>query len=76
MSAVQAPVVTRPASPPPKPASNRRTGADRRKLDKGPPGGRERRVSLEPRMPDVVERELTPSEWAALQEQLPKPKKG
>jgi hypothetical protein len=48
---------------------------DRRKVDKGPPGGRERRVSLEPRKPDVIERELTPSEWATLQEQLPTPKK-
>lgn len=68
-------MVTRPSNPTPKTDSNRRTGADRRKLDKGPPGGRERRVSLEPRKPDVVERELTPSEWATLQEQMPKPKK-
>jgi len=67
-----------PRSSPNTPPSdtNRRTGVDRRKVDKGPPGGRERRVSLEPRKPDVVERELTPSEWATLQEQLPKPRKG
>ena len=69
-------MVSRPSTPAPKPDPNRRTGIDRRKADKGPPGGRERRVSLEPRKPDVVERELTPSEWAVLQEQLPKPKKG
>lgn len=59
-------------SPNPAPSkSNRRSGADRRKVDKSPPGGRDRRVNLEPRQPDVVERELTPSEWAALQEQMP-----
>jgi len=61
------------AAPPPK--SNRRTGADRRKVDQGPPGGRERRVSLEPRKPDVVEREFTTSEWDSLREQMAKPPK-
>lgn len=67
-------MVNRP-SPPARPADpNRRTGSDRRKVDKVPPGGRERRVSLEPRKPEVIERELTPSEWATLQE-LAKPKK-
>lgn len=55
--------------------SNRRTGADRRKVEKGPPGGRERRVSLEPRKPDVVEREVTPSEWDSLREQMAAPPK-
>jgi hypothetical protein len=69
-------VVTRPSTPTPRPDPNRRTGIDRRRVDKGPPGRRERRINLEPRKPDVVERELTPSEWAALQEQLPQPKKG
>ncbi|HET9823566.1 MAG TPA: hypothetical protein VFQ16_17245 [Burkholderiaceae bacterium] len=45
----------------------RRTGRDRRQIDKGPPPGvRERRVSVEPRKPEVLERELTPSEWASL----------
>jgi hypothetical protein len=68
-------VVHRPTQAAPPKEFNRRTGADRRKVDKGPPGGRERRISLEPRQPDVTERELTPSEWATLQEQLPKPKK-
>ncbi|HET9978169.1 MAG TPA: hypothetical protein VFQ20_12070 [Burkholderiaceae bacterium] len=71
-----APVATRPPTPTPQSDPNRRTGADRRKIDKGPPRGRERRVSLEPRKPDVFERELTPSEWAVLQEQVSPPKKG
>lgn len=69
-------VVHRPVQAAPSKATNRRAGADRRKVDKGPPRGRERRVSLEPRKPDVIERELTPSEWAALQEQVSPPKKG
>ena len=50
----------------------RRTGRDRRQIDRGPPPGvRERRVSVEPRKPEVLERELTPSEWATLNEALP-----
>ena len=50
----------------------RRTGRDRRQVDRGPPPGvRERRVSVEPRKPEVLERELTPSEWATLNEVLP-----
>jgi len=50
--------------------SDRRAGRDRRKVDKPPPGGRERRVSIEPRKPEVLEFEVTPSDWAALQDQL------
>lgn len=50
-------------------AGERRSGHDRRKVDKGSPTGRERRVSLEPRKPEITEIEVTPSEWAALQEQ-------
>ena len=47
--------------------SERRSGADRRRADKGPPRGRrERRVGMEPRRPEVREVELTPSEWAGL----------
>jgi len=45
---------------------DRRSGEDRRKVDVGPPGKRERRRSLESRKPDVLELEMTPSEWGAL----------
>jgi hypothetical protein len=53
---------------------DRRSGADRRQDDKGPPKGtRERRVSVEPRKPDVQEVEISPSDWASLTD-LPTPK--
>ena len=56
--------------------AERRSGRDRRKVDKGSPTGRERRVSLEPRKPEITEIEVSPSEWAALQEQVrPEPKR-
>ena len=65
-----------PAAPRP----DRRTGADRRKVDKGPPAGvRDRRVHIEPRKPDVQEVEISPSDWASLTSlppPLPKPPKG
>lgn len=48
------------------PPQERRSGSDRRRSDAGPPAGRERRVGMEPRKPDVREIEMTPSEWAAL----------
>lgn len=51
------------------PPTDRRQGADRRKADKGPPRGRERRISVEPRKPDVQELEVSSSEWARLQEE-------
>lgn len=51
----------------------RRSGADRRRVDKGPPGGRERRRLVEPRLPDVAEIEMSPSEWDALSKSLPPP---
>lgn len=51
-------------------AADRRSGADRRKADKGPPTGRDRRVGMEPRKPEISEVEVTPSEWAALEEEL------
>ena len=51
---------------------DRRSGADRRKEDKGPPkGGRERRISVEPRKPEVQEVEISPSDWASLTDLLP-----
>jgi hypothetical protein len=52
------------------PASDRRTGSDRRKVDRGSPTGRERRVGMEPRKPEITEIEVSPSEWAALEAQL------
>ncbi len=61
------PAKKHPASPS---ASDRRSGADRRKADKGPPAGRDRRVGMEPRKPEISEVEITPSEWAALEEEL------
>jgi hypothetical protein len=44
----------------------RRSGQDRRRVDKGPPGGHERRRSVEPRRPEVEEIDMSPSEWDAL----------
>ena len=45
---------------------DRRSGVDRRKVDVGPPSRHERRRSLESRKPDVVEIEMSNSEWGAL----------
>jgi hypothetical protein len=53
--------------------SERRSGADRRRVDKGPPGGRERRRLVEPRRPEVEELEMSESEWAQLSAELPSP---
>lgn len=58
------------------PISNRRTGRDRRQRDVGPPPGqRERRVSIEPRKPEVLEVDPTDSAWAELQELLKGPQR-
>jgi len=46
-----------------------RSGKDRRQADRGPPGKHERRRGLEPRMPEVVEREMSNSEWSALSQE-------
>ena len=56
------------------PAADRRSGGDRRRVDKGSPSGRERRVGMEPRKPEISEVEISPSEWAALEEDLLRPK--
>jgi hypothetical protein len=58
-----------------RPPVERRSGGDRRKIDKGPPRGRERRVQMEPRKPEVAEVEVTPSEWAALHDAVPAKRK-
>lgn len=46
------------------PPTDRRSGRDRRQVDRGPPGGRERRIGIEPRGPEVVEIEISPEDWA------------
>ena len=47
---------------------DRRSGLDRRKVDLGPPAGKpERRRSVEARKPEVVELDMTNSEWTALE---------
>jgi len=63
-------------SPPSSSEAERRSGRDRRKADKGSPIGRERRVGMEPRKPEISEVDLSPSEWAALEEELLRRKPG
>jgi len=47
-------------------STERRAGKDRRRAEAGPPDGkRERRVALEARKPQVVELEMSASDWAA-----------
>jgi len=48
------------------PASDRRSGQDRRKRDQPPPAGVERRRSIEARKPEVEEVDLTDTEWDRL----------
>lgn len=49
--------------------SDRRSGVDRRRDDAGlDPGRSERRTSVEPRLPQVAELDLTHSDWVALVE--------
>ena len=45
---------------------DRRAGADRRRLDVVAPGKPERRRNVESRKPEVVELEMSSSEWGAL----------
>ena len=54
-------------------AADRRGGPDRRREDLGPPGKHERRRGIESRKPDVLEREMSDSEWTALTQAPPKP---
>ncbi|HNW64827.1 MAG TPA: hypothetical protein PKJ32_17590 [Piscinibacter sp.] len=49
--------------------SERRSGTDRRRADKGPPGRVDRRRVVEPRKPEVAELDVSDSEWGALTEQ-------
>jgi hypothetical protein len=52
-----------------KKTSERRSGTDRRRADKGPPGRADRRRVVEPRKPEVAELNVSDSEWGALTEQ-------
>lgn len=62
-----------PASRPRKPSTiERRLGTDRRKVDLPRPGKAERRRSVDSRKPEVVELDMSSSEWTALT-QLPEP---
>ena len=44
----------------------RRSGTDRRRVEGNPPVRWERRRGIEPRKPEVVELEMTASQWDAL----------
>jgi hypothetical protein len=68
------------SKPPPKPTppdADRRAGVDRRRLDGKPPGKHERRRGIESRKPEVVELDMSNSEWAALSDDAiaPAPKR-
>lgn len=52
---------------------DRRSGVARRKVDLLRPGKRDRRRNLESRKPDVVELDMSGSEWAALDDDAPTP---
>ena len=52
-----------------KKTSERRSGTDRRRADKGPPGRVDRRRVVEPRKPEVAELDVSDSEWGAPTEQ-------
>jgi hypothetical protein len=61
----------------PDPASRpaeRRSGTDRRRVDVGPPGRFDRRRGVEQRRPEVLEIEMSNTEWAALSDELPQPR--
>ncbi len=58
-------------APLPAKATDRRLGDDRRNVESGPPGKHERRRGVESRQPEVVELDMSTSEWAALSEPPP-----
>ena len=62
---------TRKATP-----SERRSGDDRRRIEGTPPGKHDRRRGLEPRLPEVVELDMTNSEWMSLSDDPAPPPKG
>ena len=56
------------------PKTDRRAGTDRRHVDVPLPAGkRDRRRTLEARKPDVVEIDMSQSEWAALSDPASSP---
>ena len=61
--------------PEPKPGTERRSGKDRRSVDNGPPGKHERRRGIEHRKPEVVELDMSNSEWTALSQDPAAPQK-
>lgn len=48
--------------------TDRRSGDDRRHVEGNPPGRHERRRGVESRKPEVLELDMSNSEWAALAE--------
>ena len=48
------------------PTVERRSGKDRRQRDQPPPRGIDRRREMEPRKPEIVELDMSNSEWARL----------
>jgi len=64
---------SKPSTNPPRPArADRRSGVDRRKVDVEY-AGKDRRRGVESRKPEVVELEMSNSEWTALSQDLPPP---
>jgi hypothetical protein len=55
-----------PMDPNRHPTEDRRSGRDRRRADQGPPGTADRRRGVEPRQPEVMEIEMSPSQWMTL----------
>ena len=64
---------SKPSTNPPLPArADRRSGVDRRKADVEYTG-KDRRRGVESRKPEVVELDMSNSEWTALNQDPPKP---
>ena len=64
---------SKPSTNPPPPGRNdRRSGVDRRKADVAYPG-KDRRRGVESRKPEVVELDMSNSEWTALNQDPPAP---
>ena len=53
----------------PSPTAERRSGIDRRSIDLDRAGRPERRRGIEARKPDVIEIDMTASEWMALSDE-------
>ena len=55
--------------------AERRANRDRRHVDGAPPGKHDRRRGLEPRLPEVVELDMSSSEWMTLSDEPELPPK-